>query len=555
MQTMNFRLLPLAVAAMLASTGCSTYTQSKAVEAKVEAIVRQADEQTSRAASRTRPTQESIAQAADVSTPWLAGKSVPLAKEVSLPYALRRMVKVSELDRNCVSSLTSISICLSRDLGIAFRVTPDALLPIGNFTQRRSTLAGAQQAQVVQAPLPVQVQAANAAPGGRGAAINNSPNAFPIPISDIPLPKLMDLIGSHYGVNYRVTDSGEVQFFRLQTRVLHLRALAQKISNTVTVNTGFESQSKTTYENTAQETLKNMQVALLSLGTSAGDLTINPESKSVIVTDTPEAIARIESYLDAENKRLTRRITILMEEIIVTNSRLNEAGIDWNLVYNQATTALNAQNTLLSSGSLASANAAKGGIALSGFGKLAGSSVVVNALNQLGLTSTTRSFPVSTMNGSPVSIGIPTIFDYVSQVSTSTVTSGIGTVSAPSVQQKEEKIGAFFNVTPESQEDGTIMLSYTLQDRSGTLTPYTVSVNGTGTTIQQRNIQEVSLAQRTVLRVGIPHLVGGLDERSDNSSSRRLDENAPILAGGSDSIRQNTRRVLLLVTAFAEEGV
>ena len=63
------------------------------------------------------------------------------------------------------------------------------------------------------------------------------------------------------------------------------------------------------------------------------------------------------------------------------------------------------------------------------------------------------------------------------------------------------------------------------------------------------------MAQRTVLRVGIPHLVGGLDERSDNSSSRRLDENAPILAGGSDSIRQNTRRVLLLVTAFAEEGV
>ena len=82
-----------------------------------------------------------------------------------------------------------------------------------------------------------------------------------------------------------------------------------------------------------------------------------------------------------------------------------------------------------------------------------------------------------------------------------------------------------------------------------------MQVNGAGTTVQQRNIKEANLTARTVLRSGVTHLIGGLDETLSEGTSRRLDDNAPIVLGGSDATNQSKRHMVLLVTAIAEDSI
>jgi len=50
-------------------------------------------------------------------------------------------------------------------------------------------------------------------------------------------------------------------------------------------------------------------------------------------------------------------------------------------------------------------------------------------------------------------------------------------------------------------------------------------------------------------------LIGGLDESQSDSTKRRVDADAPMLLGGSDSINLNRRRIILLVTAIIEDNI
>jgi len=383
-----------------------------------------------------------------------------------------------------------------------------------------------------------------------------------VSVSNMELGSLLDLADATWGVNHRVLDSGVIEIFRLDTRIFRLRALAQTDSTRVTSSAGFDKESTVTMESKDRNALASVQNSLLALGTIAGSVNVNPDSKSVIVTDTPESIASMESFLDIENKRLSRRVTLLIEEIYVSNKNDQEAAINWSVLLNKvkgaattSSTGANWVNSLTSPAGATSANAGSIGFNVQGSGGYAGSSVVLQALNEMGLTVTQRSFPVTMTNGSTHVLGLPTIFDYVQSVSSNVSASTVGTFSAPTVVQKEDKLGAFLTVTPEAQDDGQILISMNLVDRSGTLNPYTVQVNGVGTTVQQRNFPEMNWTGRTVLRAGVTQLVGGLDEVVNSSNSRRLDENAPIVLGGGDVSNRNKRHVIILMTAIVEDNI
>lgn len=361
------------------------------------------------------------------------------------------------------------------------------------------------------------------------------------------------MVDAHFGVFHRVTDNGTVEIYRIETKVLRLKTLAQKVTSRVVNPSGFGDTSNTSYENLSTDVLSSMKTVLQAMGTNAGSVEINPESKSVIVTDTPDAIARMESYIDSENKRLNRRVTLVFEQLFVTNKTGVEASVDWSLLYGKV--GGGTPNTFASPGSVGQGSAGSASFTVRGSGPFSGSSLMIKALNEMGLSVTRRTFPISTLNGNSATIGLPTVFDYVAQVQSNSVTSTTGTVTAPSVSQKEDKFGAFLTVTPEAYDDGQVSISVNLSDRTGTLTPYTVQVAGAGTTVQQRNIQEANMTGRTVLRAGVTQVIGGLDEQMSTSSKRRLDANAPIILGGSDAANSTHRRIILLVTAIAEDNI
>ncbi|MEY2659732.1 MAG: hypothetical protein RLZZ123_904 [Pseudomonadota bacterium] len=484
----------------------------------------------------------------DVDQPWLAGNSVPLPKEVRLPKVMMTRFNLKQNQAEVLGdmpvtlvtpecnpkefTLKRFAVCITALIGVPVYVRPDALLPIAQFTTRRS--------------------------GGSAPALTSTsgkPDLMSVVPVDITLNRLLELANSTWDVHHRLLDDGSIEIYRLETRVLRLKALAQKNPSSVRISSGFNQESVVSIDSTSTDALADMKQSLLSLGTMAGSVDINLNTKAALVTDTPEAIARMEAFIEQENKRLTRRISMVIDQIFVTNETKRELSIDWQLIG----TRLGRQINLNGPTTLASDVAARGVLATSPLGKASAttnSQLVLQALAEQGFTVTRRSFPISALNGSTVSIGLPTIFDYVQSVQSNTVsTTAGGTFSAPTIVQREDRFGVFLNCTLEAQDSGEILASISLSDRSGTLTPYTVSVAGNSNTIQQRHITEATMINRTVLRTGVTQLVGGLEEAARDSTERRLGPDAPIVLGGSDSRGQSGRRIILLVTAIAEDGV
>jgi|GEM_PF-2784772 len=553
---MTPRLSTFALAASLACAACSTQQGVQATQSSATAATQRAQLFADQARSRLNPSDAERERAQEVDAPWLAAKSVPLAREASLPAVLKQRLKLGEATPDALGrlkftaitpecnpntyTLVKLASCITAVTGLAVKVNEDALLARSGFGPRRSGAASA--GPVAGATL-------------SGGSASGQTEVLSVPLVNLELAALLDLADATFGVNHRINEAGAIEIYRLETRVLRLKALAQKVTNSVTTSAGFASESKTTYESTATDLIANIKASLLALGTVAGTVDINPDSKAVVVTDTPAAIARMEAFIESENKRLSRRVTLVFEELFVTASHTQDVSIDWSLLYSKLGGAQGLDMTLKSPASLANTNVGSVGIAVPTTGKLSGTTLVINALAQMGLQATVRSFPISTLNGNAQVFGLPTIFDYVAQVTNNAVSSTSGTVSAPTVTQKDDKYGVYLTVTPDAQDDGQILISLNMADRSGTLTPYTVQVAGAGTTVQQRNIQETNVSARTVLRAGVTQLIGGLNESVNTSTTRRLDDKAPLMLGGSDDVTQTKRNLILLVTAVAEDNI
>ncbi|MDI9336132.1 MAG: hypothetical protein QM520_03785, partial [Gammaproteobacteria bacterium] len=400
------------------------------------------------------------------------------------------------------------------------------------------------------------LKAAGSGGGGGGASTNTGVDVLAVAPVDTTLSSLLDLASAHWGVNYRYTSTGVIEIYRLETRILRLKALAQKVSTSIKTSAGFASESSISHDNLNADIISDVKNTLLALGTTAGSVDINLSTKTALIIDTPESIARMEEYLESENKRLSRRITLVVEQLFVTAKDEKAFAFDWNSLNSK----LQGTSTAVFAGvgKLTGDNTTVGTLTtnIKGNGLLSGSKLVIDALSDAGLSVVSRSFPMSTLNGSATSVGLPTIFDYIASVQISQLaTGGAGGVATlqplVTVTQKDDKFGVFLTCTPEAQDNGEILVSYVISDRSGTLTPYSTL----GSTVQQRNITEASLIARTVLRSGVTQMIGGLDESTETTKKRRIDDDAPIVLGGSNTTSQNKRRILILMTAVAEDGV
>ena len=522
--------------------GCAGVMQGKAaVQTSVDSATERALQLKEQSATRSAQAVELERQKQqDVNAPWLAGKSVPLAKEVTLPPVLRK--RITALTPECNPStytINRLALCVTALVGQPVRVMPDALLPQSMFAMRSGGGGAAAPAG-----------SGAASPGGAGSGKTGTADTLAVTPINMKLSDLLDTAAAAWAIKYRVANDGAIELFRTETRVLRLKALSQKVNHTDTQITGFDASSKTTFENITSDVLEGMRKSLLALGTNAGTLDVNIDSQAVIVNDTPEAIARIEAYIEAENKRLTRRIKVTVEQLEVTDNKNNEAAVNWTALYNQ----LEGLISVTSPATVTGSNAGVLGFKPSA-SQAVGSSLLINALQERGLNVIHRAYVRTTVSGNTISMGHPTLFDYVQKITTTAVTGSTGTISAPTIEQKEDKYGDYFNITPQAQDDGQVLVSIIMGTRSGTLNPYTVQVNGAGTTVQQRNIKEISDSGRTVIRAGIPHLFSLFEEQQSLSAARRLDQDAPIILGGSDVANQTKRHTFLLVTAVIEDNI
>ncbi|MBU4611358.1 hypothetical protein IMZ29_12715 [Achromobacter sp. GG226] len=528
--------LVLALAA--AGTGCTVFQSTSRIEADARAAREALAQSHARFASALRDTQ-ARERAQEVDRPWLAGRPEPLAREVTLPAALRANVDTALLFPGLQLDLPTLAERITRATGIAVRVQPEAMLPAERFIGRLAE--GSTAATAMVPALPVTV---------------------PSPTGLQPLPRLLDHVAARLGVSWRYAD-GALSFYRVESRVFSVRSLLMQSAASASLGRdgaggsgAFAAASATRLQADVQDILGAVASRIEPLMSAAGRLAAQGEGTALIVaTDTPEALARIADYLDRENRAATRRVRLVFEEVTLTLRDDAEAGIDWNLVY----AAARAGGAF--AGPLGLAAPAAG--SLSGdvtSGRWDGSSAIVRALSQVGVVSRHTSIPLVTLNRRPVTHAVRTTFSWIDQVRTTAMATvdeggGVGALPSVSVSQKEETVGQFLTLLPAVQEDGQILLSIAYDNTvAQPLTSVSFGRGDNAVQIQQLTVDGTGTVQQVDLRPGQPMIVSGFDRLGEQSDGRRLDAKAPLLLGGLQRTSSQRQTTLVIVTAFPEEG-
>lgn len=522
------RLILLPLVSCIVLSGCAYEQRINSSKGETEAEVnakRQPMMAAVKEAERTR------VAAQEVGRPYIAGNQQPISREVAMPAALRKSVPLTAKYRADSADLTTVLAQLSDAAGMTFTATPDALLPPSSFAPRTGSTAQSP----VQGPARITLQASNT-----------------------PIWQVLDDVARQAQVSWRPVASG-AEFYRVETKMFNLSGIPQVASVSASLgrnasnNAAFESQSKTAFVTKDQNVVGSMMGTINALLTVAGTATLNQESQTLVVTDTAQALNRVAAYVDNQNKQMSRRVRVVIEQITVTTKDNDDYGIDWNVIYAAASKGA----AIVSPTSLAVTQAGNATFSKTS-GPFTGSKLVLEALNEQGTVVGHRTFPFTTTSGRPVTQAIRNTFTYVDQVQATAISSSIisTTAQAPTVTQKEETVGTFVTVVPTAKPDGTIFLSVSLDVTSASpLTAFTVGSGASAVTVQQLNIDGTGVIQEVPVRSGQTVVIGGFEVKDEALTSRRLGANVPMLLGGSDQQRTTKSRNVLLVTAIAEEGI
>lgn len=468
-----------------------------------------------------------------VDRPWLAGRAQPLAREVTLPPALRADVRTTLVFPGAALELPAIAQRITLATGIPVHVRSDALLPQERFAPRL------------------------AAASGHAVGAFAAPVAMHLDGHPGPLSSLLDRIGATLGVRWRYADQ-RIEFYRTETRIFNVRALTLNADVEAALGTGseagglgFSSASKTRLSAGKASLMEVVRRRIEPFLSQAGVVVAEPgASSTVVVTDTPEVLQRIAGYLEHENRSLTRRVRLIVDEITLAAHESAEAGIDWNLVFSSAKLAASA---FMPGAGLEQA----GGIGLGlQRGPFNGSEVIVQALGRVGKVVRRSSVPVLTLNRRPVSHAVRTTFSYIDQVQTTASSDGAGmALPTVSVSQREETVGSLLTLVPDAQEDGQILLSVAYDNTvAQPLKSVTFGDSAHPLQLQQITIDGNGTVQQVALQPGQPLVISGFERRQEETEGRRLNPGFPMVLGGSDRASSQHLTTIMLVTAQLEEG-
>lgn len=474
----------------------------------------------------------------DVNKPFLAGAIVSLPREVVLPEALKRNVRVSAIFNAGGVDLATAVRQLSTATRVPISVTPDALMSASAFGPRLGT---------------------QGAPGpGSAPQIGGMPGIGPIQLSaiaqDMPLWTLLDEVARQAHVSWRPAGQG-AEFYRTETRVFKITGLSTVATTNASsgrsgTTAAFSSDSKTSFSLEKQDPVAGMRATIEALLTQGGRATVSGDDQTVVVTDTPEALARVASYIEQSNKAQARSVRLVIEAIEVVAKDNQDFGVDWNLVYSSL-----ASGAVSSTGLARLASSQANALTLSPTsGRFVNSSVVLRALSDVGTVVSKRTFPLVTRSGRPATHTLRSTFNYVDQVQAVTSTGLTTAAPAPTVTQKEETVGTVLTLIPKSMDNGQIFLNMSFDvSTAEPLTPFTVGSSSNGVTVQQKVINAHGALQEVSMRSGETVLLGGIDVTTAGQNQRRLAPGAPLAVGGSDQTTYRRSHIVILVTALAED--
>ncbi|CVB07188.1 PilN family type IVB pilus formation outer membrane protein [Dickeya dianthicola] len=373
----------------------------------------------------------------------------------------------------------------------------------------------------------------------------------------------LDMVSSRLGLSAR-NDHGTIVFYQLDTRTYQLVILNTKIDSTASVNSGSGNQlgssgggsSGTSGDiNSAQKTAYDLSSNLYDdirktidnmITPSKGRYWLSSASGTLTVTDTPVVLDRIGRYIDYQNKVLNRQVQLSVRVLSVTQTRNEQMGLDWGLVYKSLHTAgatlsgnfTNAADNAVSSG-FSILDTASGSAA-----RFSGSQLLIKALSEQGNVSVVTQLNRATTNLTPVPYQLSNQKGILTS-SSSTATANVGVTS--SMQTSILTTGLFMTMLPYIQESGDVQLQFAFSYSSPPKIESFVSKDG-NTRNDVPTFQQEALTQKVNMRAGETLVLTGSDQVTTSADKQGTFTPGNFMFGGGQNGSTTRTTLVILVT-------
>ncbi|MEW6346255.1 MAG: type II secretory pathway protein [Paraburkholderia sp.] len=481
----------------------------------------------------------------DVADAYLGDRMVPVAYDAQLPAVFREKsvtfpanLKISQI-ATLVQSATGYPVHLGDDVFIP----RDSLIP------------------KVQADSGDGKRAAGVS--GPGASREDPLYAQPCP--DCRIGEYLKGVTEDLGLDWSF-DGSTIRITRFVTRMYQIAAIPGKVSikstmskgmNTSTGNqssgsgstgSGSDTGSFSAVTSTGREGDFD-QIGLITgelnaLKSPMGKVTVNPQSRLVMIYDTREAADRMGDVLKRENAISTRQVMIRVRTIQIALNDGSQAGLNADVVFSHLQGGLAKYAiSFTSPTSLSSGGGSVGLSVLNPNAPFNGTNAAINALNSYGKTIEDDTQTKLTLNGLPISVASFQSDDYLRSTSASSGSLTGTSSGVPGLTPGTVTTGNFLNILPSVNDHNQIILAY-WSDTSKLNGPFTNASVGSGQTEQQ---------------IQLAHTIGSKDDQTISLADGQTvviygamtDQNNSTTNGGIGGItgtwnRSHTFQVIML---------
>lgn len=298
---------------------------------------------------------------------------------------------------------------------------------------------------------------------------------------------------------------------------------------------------------------KLLKPALDSALTVGGKLSINEGSGTITVTDTKDAVARVEKILERENAILGRQVSIDVRVIRVGVNNETQAGVNLNAVYSLFTSSGAVANAYNLSGPSTQTTSAAGSLSFAvsnPSSSFNGTALAIQGLNQFGNIISDSSSSVTTTNRVPAMTGSYTTRGFLAQTTPAAGGGVSGGQGVPGLTPGSTTTGSFLRVLPTIRENNTILLNMSVDISN--LLGFGSASTGVGATLQQiqwANTDGTKTTSNLVLNQEESMVMVGIG--SDDLSSTL----ANGIGGGSMGATRSKQLFVVVVTPRIMKGI
>jgi type IVB pilus formation R64 PilN family outer membrane protein len=267
------------------------------------------------------------------------------------------------------------------------------------------------------------------------------------------------------------------------------------------------------------------------------------------VTAPPDVITRVQTYLDGQNARLNKQVSVSVQVLDVEITDGDQYGLNLTAAFKDASTfGLGVVSPATTVASTA------GGLTYSVLGgKFANTSAIVQALSTTGRVTVRTTASVTTLNGVPAPLQVANTRGYVASITIVPATStgtGTSTSNQETLNTATVTTGFSLSVLPRIDESGQGLLmqfGVNISDLEGANNGFDNFTTPDGTeTVQLPDINSRNFVQQAYIPNGATLVMTGFEQANDTANKSGVG-NAGFLGLGGSQVGTHTRDIVVIL--------